>query len=299
MLRATAASSAASPSAMAELVAAARMRVIEAGEYLFRHGDPSDAVYVIVEGLLAEDVDEPLVCLGPGELVGEMQIMFGGVRSGDVRASCLTELILVPRAAILRALDKEPTSLDVLVGIVRRRLECNQAHKALLRLFGACDERAVREMAPRAEWLHLPRGELLVREGDAADCLYVLVSGRLQAFSRDGRGEETIYGKIGPGETVGEMALVSNQVRSASVRALRDCELARFGRDLVAEVALRHPQISLSIGPRLRSAPGDSQRRVRILHDAPARSLTAARGRLRRTLCNPSLHTILTRRTRT
>lgn len=228
MLRATAAFSAASPSAMAELVAAARMRVIEAGEYLFRHGDPSDAVYVIVEGLRAEDVDEPLVCLGPGELVGEMQIMFGGVRSGDVRASCLTELILVPRAAILRALDKEPTSLDVLVGIVRRRLECNQAHKALLRLFGACDERAVREMAPRAEWLHLPRGELLVREGDAADCLYVLVSGRLQAFSRDGRGEETIYGKIGPGETVGEMALVSNQVRSASVMALRDCELARF-----------------------------------------------------------------------
>ena len=74
----------------------------------------------------------------------------------------------------------------------------------------------------------MPRGELLVREGDAADCLYVLVSGRLQAFSRDGRGEETIYGKIGPGETVGEMALVSNQVRSASVRALRDCELARF-----------------------------------------------------------------------
>jgi CRP-like cAMP-binding protein len=93
MLRATAAFSAASPLAMAELVAAARMRVIEAGEYLFRHGDPSDAVYVIVEGLLAvfsqlraEDVDEPLVCLGPGELVGEMQIIFGGRRSASASA---------------------------------------------------------------------------------------------------------------------------------------------------------------------------------------------------------------------
>ena len=93
MLRATAAFSGASPLAMVELVAAARMRVVEAGEYLFRYGDPSDAVYVPVEGLLevssqrrAEDVDEPLVRLGPGELVGELQIIFGGVSPGlDVR----------------------------------------------------------------------------------------------------------------------------------------------------------------------------------------------------------------------
>ena len=75
-------------------------------------------------------------------------------------------------------------------------------------------------------------------------------------------------------------------VEAGSIVAGPRCPGPR-GRAVPAGRSLRNP--------RLRSAPGDSQRRVRLLHCAPARGLTAARGRLRHTLCNPYVHTILTK----
>jgi len=133
--------------------------------------------------------------------------------------------------------------LDDLVDVIRRRLQHAQAYDALLRLLDTSDEKAVAELAARAHWVHLPRGELLMREGDPADCLYVVASGRLQAFVRGTDGNDTILGQMGRGETVGEMALAGDCRRSAHVKALRDCDLARLDRDDFVEVGKRHPEI--------------------------------------------------------
>jgi len=140
--------------------------------------------------------------------------------------------------------------LDDLVDVIRRRLQHAQAYDALLRLLDTSDEKAVAELAARAHWVHLPRGELLMREGDPADCLYVVASGRLLAFVRDTDGNDTILGQMGRGETVGEMALAGDCRRSAHVKALRDCDLARLDRDDFVEVAKRNPEIMVDFARR-------------------------------------------------
>jgi NTE family protein len=67
-------------------------------------------------------------------------------------------------------------------------------------------------------------GDVLMREGDEPDGLYLLRAGRLQA--RVGEGDElVVLGEIGRGEVVGESALLTDQRRSATVVALRDSEL--------------------------------------------------------------------------
>ena len=68
-----------------------------------------------------------------------------------------------------------------------------------------------------------------------------MVAGRLGVVTEDGEGHEAIICHISPGETVGEMALLSGAPRSATVVALRDSELVRLKRESFEKLADQHP----------------------------------------------------------
>ena len=75
-----------------------------------------------------------------------------------------------------------------------------------------------------------PRGLAVMREGGPADCLYVVVSGRLKVLMGEADGKETILSIIGPGEFFGEMSLIDDNPRSATVMAIEPCELLAIAR---------------------------------------------------------------------
>ncbi len=77
--------------------------------------------------------------------------------------------------------------------------------------------------------LHLPRqafaaGAMILREGDAGDAAYMIVSGRCRVFRNVGGQDETL-GSMGPGEVFGEMAILLDEPRAASVEALEPVTL--------------------------------------------------------------------------
>ena len=63
-------------------------------------------------------------------------------------------------------------------------------------------------------------GQVVFREGDRGDWLYVVTDGEVEVLKGDGAGRATALRRLGPGECFGEIALVSNQPRSATVRAV-------------------------------------------------------------------------------
>ncbi|MBE0627390.1 MAG: cyclic nucleotide-binding domain-containing protein [Burkholderiales bacterium] len=69
------------------------------------------------------------------------------------------------------------------------------------------------------------RGSQILRAGDPTDSLYILISGRAKVFMSDLDGKEVILAILGPNEFVGEMGLIDNSTRSASVMALESCEV--------------------------------------------------------------------------
>lgn len=102
------------------------------------------------------------------------------------------------------------------------------------------DETAIAALSSELETVVIGDGETLMREGEAADAMYLVISGRLRAFvSRDG--VEEPVGEIGRGEAVGEMALLTDAPRSATVRAIRDTELAKLSRSGFERLAHAHP----------------------------------------------------------
>jgi CRP/FNR family cyclic AMP-dependent transcriptional regulator len=77
-------------------------------------------------------------------------------------------------------------------------------------------------------------GELLMKQGDPAREGYVILIGRVGVFS-ESDGKRVSLRECGPGEIVGEMALISNEPRSASVEALEDTSTAVITGERLAE----------------------------------------------------------------
>jgi CRP-like cAMP-binding protein len=82
---------------------------------------------------------------------------------------------------------------------------------------------------------------VLARAGEMADTAYVVERGTLEARITGPDGQEIVLGTIGPGQWVGEMALLLNQPRTATVVAVTDAELRVVTKDNFSHVITEHP----------------------------------------------------------
>ncbi len=133
-----------------------------------------------------------------------------------------------------------------------------------LPVFEGLDRPLLDALANAIEWFALPGGQTLFDAGDPPDGLYFVVSGSLGAYTpAPQHGSRRLVGRAMTGETVGEMALISGNPRTATVIALRDTELGRLPRTAFEELMLSHPQGLLRISQLMVRRLESSQRQVR------------------------------------
>jgi predicted acylesterase/phospholipase RssA/CRP-like cAMP-binding protein len=105
-------------------------------------------------------------------------------------------------------------------------------------MFAGLPDDTLGRIAERAEPVRLQAGEWLFRQGDPAEGVFVVVSGRLDVVLEEG-GEPQLLRVLGPESVVGELALLADSERSASIRARRDSALLKLTREefdrLIAE----------------------------------------------------------------
>ena len=92
--------------------------------------------------------------------------------------------------------------------------------------------------------LRVPRGTMLVRQGDPTNELYIVLAGRffVTLDSRPG-----VIAEIGPGEPIGELAFFGNVARTANVVAARDSEVLLLTREAYANIVRHAPGIQARI----------------------------------------------------
>ncbi len=86
-------------------------------------------------------------------------------------------------------------------------------------------------------------GQVMVREGDPADALYVLVSGRARMVKRGDNGDEISLGTLRPSDTFGEGGFVDRGVHPATVRASGEVEVLRLDRSVFDALLRRRPEV--------------------------------------------------------
>ena len=92
-------------------------------------------------------------------------------------------------------------------------------------LFGTFPEEQLRMLATLVTRRSATRGSIIMAAGDPTDSLYIILSGRFKVMMSDADGKEVILSILGPGEFFGEMGLIDDAPRSASVVAIEPCEL--------------------------------------------------------------------------
>lgn len=105
-------------------------------------------------------------------------------------------------------------------------------------LFSDVDAATLERLIDQVQLVSVPAGQGVFRQGDRADSLYVVAEGSLVATTGPGDAELARYGE---GAAFGEMGLVSNQPRAATIRALEDSQLLRLTRRAVNELMASSP----------------------------------------------------------
>jgi predicted acylesterase/phospholipase RssA/CRP-like cAMP-binding protein len=118
-------------------------------------------------------------------------------------------------------------------------------------VLGTMDADARRQLRDALEPVTVPAGTVLLREGDPADCLFLVAAGRLRVVTEDAIGEEILLAEIGRGGLVGEMALITNRPRTATVRVLRDAHLLKLSTTAFSQLVANHPESARRISTEM------------------------------------------------
>jgi NTE family protein len=117
-------------------------------------------------------------------------------------------------------------------------------------LLGSLEPRLRDDLVAIAEPIQLRAQEWLFLEGDVGDRLYVVLSGRLRVLVEDDDGQRVLR-LLGPGAAIGELAVLTETVRSASVQAVRDSELLEVDGPEFRELLQRNPELGLAVATGL------------------------------------------------
>ena len=97
-------------------------------------------------------------------------------------------------------------------------------------LFSSFPDEQLRTLTAVVTRKSVPRTSTVMAAGDETDSLYIVLSGRLKVLMSDAEGKEVILSILGPGEFFGEMGLIDDSPRSASVVSMEPCELLSISK---------------------------------------------------------------------
>jgi putative peptide zinc metalloprotease protein len=208
-----------------------RPRWVEAGEAVYRAGDQPDDFFLIDSGAFEVHLDgHPRQRLGPGDHFGEQALLHAGPREADVIAAESGRLFAVDRSAFHATLERDVEVWD--------RFQANLAYRqelARIPLFRHLTAAERDLLLESFEPMVAAPGKVIVREGERGDRFYVIRSGSATVLKSGSKVAE-----LGPGDAFGEMALLLDVPRTATVRAIGRTELLALGKDQFHDLLLRY-----------------------------------------------------------
>jgi CRP-like cAMP-binding protein len=217
------------------------------GRAIIRQGEQGDRFYVVrrghVEVTQRDDrgVTEVVNQLDRGDYFGEVALLHDAARNATCRATVPTQTLALSRQ-----------DFDTLVKArfaLREKVGQSLARAELLRrlpLFAELDGLQIQQTAAQLQEEELEAGAVFIQQCDLGETFYVIESGRVQVFvSQDGA--EQVVAERGPGEYVGEIALLLKVPRTASVRTLEPTRLLALHKDEFDRLVSEHLFISRAL----------------------------------------------------
>ncbi len=123
----------------------------------------------------------------------------------------------------------------------------NKAFLKRVPLFSGLTDSQIERLAAGSVRRSFPKGRTIVAEGEPSQSLYVLLSGRAKVQRSDTEGKEVILAVLGPGECFGEMSLIDDAPRSASVITIESCDFMSINKEGFKAMLMSSPEICMRI----------------------------------------------------
>jgi predicted acylesterase/phospholipase RssA/CRP-like cAMP-binding protein len=238
------------PAVVAEIAPALEHMRLDSGAVVIREGEVGDGLYLVVRGRLrvvayAQDGAEIFLNdIEAGESVGEIALLTGERRTATVYATMPAELLHLSREQFDQFGQRYPTAAQAIADSIVQRLQQTQLNLALhvSKLFEHLDEPVLRALRAELELVLLRGGEVLVRQGEPSDALYLVINGRLRVVLEQADAAANTLYELRRGQTVGEIGILTGGPRTATVYAVRDSLLARLPRAGFDRLLTAYPQ---------------------------------------------------------
>jgi predicted acylesterase/phospholipase RssA/CRP-like cAMP-binding protein len=171
-----------------------------------------------------------LFLIKPGGIAGYIGTISSYRSFTDVTAKTDVYVGFLPRASLERFTEKYPVVLLTMA-------------KRLTSLL----PRLILHIDFALEWVQVNAGQVIHHQGDDSDAIYIVLNGRLRSVLEKDDGSMRVIGEFGQGESIGELEVMTESTRPATLHAIRDTELAKFPRSLFNSLAQEHPGITIQI----------------------------------------------------
>jgi putative peptide zinc metalloprotease protein len=215
-----------------------------AGRTIVRQGDKGDKFYIIRWGHVQvtmrdeQGVMDVVNQLGRGDYFGELALLGDAPRSATCRAIVPTDVLS------LRRLD-----FDRLVKArfaLREKVDASIARVDLLcqmPVFAELDTQQVQLIAATMKEEAYEKGQVIIRQGEVGETFYVIQSGRVQVAVEQ-EGQQKVLAERGPGEYLGEIALLLQVPRTATVTALTPVQMLTLRKRDFEQLVAKHLYVS-------------------------------------------------------
>jgi len=216
-----------------ELVLASDLLTPKAGDVIFYKNDYTNSFMSIIDGEVEIETDDgKLISLGSGQFFGEMSLLSGRRRSATVRASRDCVLLESPRREVIKLMNTYEHVREVIDRhFIIRTLRAGLVPDA--------PQGELEAVAATARLISYRADDLLFSEGDDADGLHLIRSGSVSVSRRIG-GRDIVTSYVAAGNYVGEMGLVGETKRSATVKATVATESVFLSAEVFQTMLLRN-----------------------------------------------------------
>jgi len=230
-----------------------------------RRNEESNRPFIPIDASVDLPYANPIAELGAGELFGEMTCMSYYPRSATVRAK--TDCVMLEMLRnVLDILQRNKT--------FRAQLERNYRNRALdshlrsVPIFASLTKDFIDHLRDRVELLRFSPGQVICRQGEMADSLYLVRIGFVKV-SEERPGGELILAYLARGGYFGEIALLSGSPRTATCTALDHVEVVRIAREDFELMLNRFPDVRTRLEAIAQERVQENRKRASQLQTLP------------------------------
>lgn len=202
-------------------------KTVDAGEVIIQQGDEGDNFYVLDQGTvevwISKDGDaaEHISDIEAGGSFGELALIYGTPRAATIKARTACSLWAIDRDSYRR----------ILMGATIRKRKLYESFLEKVKILESLDKWERLSVADALEPANFEAGQVVVKQGEKGNEFYIVLEGNLTVTQTNEQGDSGKVGELHPADYFGEIALLTKDVRKATVTADGSVKLVTLDRE--------------------------------------------------------------------